>query len=339
MEQLLTTMALNDPELCALLATYYNEPAFFYEKAPLDHLPQWNTSCFPRVDFDIQWKHDTIGHRIGTLSLHISVCNSSGHDVEKKIENRFLDLMHGVFFTPHPEDATTYGVMWSKSTYFSVKGSDQNAELSPIEVYGIGMEFDILGFPPQGFKGLDLLLASNPLTAHLPASPLLENDPVDSFYQWMEKIFPDVLLLSYHTLPPIWKPSYQNPALYCTFDSSACSEKDNYSVNWFLGELQLHLFTSFTQERSHLAQQIISTLKTQGELILADGSPFFLKDVTFNPRTHPFQGGQVTLRGEYGEWVAPQKQAPPTPLRHAYYTGKNMDSYTYKGGHIPCKKS
>lgn len=317
MEQRITELVLNDPEMKELLTSYGGQPAFFYQKAPLDHDPHWNLPCFPRVDFDIAWNYDATGEQAGVLNLHISVCNSSVADVEKRIENRFLELFHGTFFSPKQEvGVVTYSLLWESSSYFSVKGSDQNAELSPVEVYGIEMKFQVLGFPPQGMLGVAQILKTEG-TGCGDFEDL--SDPVLGFYRWLEQEFPKVRLISYHSLPPVWKPSYQEPALYCGFDSDLCPQRQSYSVNWYTGQLSLHLFASCVPERTLWAKGIMSRLKLQGEFLLPDGSPFFVEDVSLVPKHHPFQMGQVMIQGTYGEWVAPRKQAPCSPLRHGFY--------------------
>ena len=69
-----------DTQLGGMLAVFDGQPAFFYQKAPHDDTPGWGTPKYPRLDFNVDMRHDPERKTEGTMTFNI-VCSRDCPDI------------------------------------------------------------------------------------------------------------------------------------------------------------------------------------------------------------------------------------------------------------------
>lgn len=69
-----------DTQLGGMLAVFDGQPAFFYQKAPHDDTPGWGTPKYPRLDFNVDMRHDPERKTEGTMTFNI-VCSRECPDI------------------------------------------------------------------------------------------------------------------------------------------------------------------------------------------------------------------------------------------------------------------
>ena len=189
-----------DIQMAGMLATYNGMPAIFYQKAPSDSRSGWGEKQYPRIDFTVDMRYDPEHKTAGILTVNIwcnTECVATGNlDPDKEIEARLIELISGTFYTGNDE-ATIY-TEWEQSDDFTVENNAQH-NTHP-EVYGISVTFGLMEFPEQ-----------------ITTSP----DPVQGLNAWTKQHFPLMTVISYDLMPPIWKPTDENPAIYWRFEGTA----------------------------------------------------------------------------------------------------------------------
>ena len=58
LRQLLLQQITGDEQMGGMLARYNEAPAVFYQKAPSDSRPGWGSPRYPRMDFNVDMRHD-----------------------------------------------------------------------------------------------------------------------------------------------------------------------------------------------------------------------------------------------------------------------------------------
>lgn len=279
-----------DPQLGGMLAAYNKGPAVFYQKAPHDSRPGWGNPKYPRLDFNVDTRHDPERKTAGTLTFNIwcsSECPEIGNqDPDRAIEARLLELVSGTFYTG--SDRATVCAEWERSDEFVAANQNQG---SLPEVYGLTVTFELLEFPEQ--------ITTDP-------------DPIQGLNQWTKRHFGKMAAIAYDEMPPIWKPTEGNPAIYWRFEGTT-SAQQGVAVTWYTGTFAAHILTENVTERNRWAKAIIERAQVDGEVILPDTSPMFIKRITIRHNADPLREGQLGLTGQYG--VLYQQRAETAGIR------------------------
>lgn len=291
-ESLLIQQLKSNSDICGSLTTYGGGPAIFYQESPKDTDPNWDGSCFPRLDFVIDRRSDSERNTSGSLSLSVWVSSKdlspTGGNLEREIELKLIDLISGTFYSPEGKDAI--GIEWVHSSAF-VKTKD--SEIDAVDVFGVELRFDLISFTAQ---------------------ETTDPDPVQGANAFIKEHYPDMVVIGEDELPPIWKPSDDNPALYWRFRGYEGGVRQTYSVNWYLANLALHVFTDSIHTRNTWLKAAAELMNMKGEIILLDYSPMFIQKLRIFHEGHPLHEGQLVLQGEFGVLVSQRKETAQFPL-------------------------
>lgn len=290
-----------DTQIAGMLAAYNHAPAFFYQKAPSDSRKGWGKQRYPRVDFNLDTRHDPERKAAGTLTVHIWVTSETpavgSQDPDKAIEQRLMELISGTFYTG--ADRTTVCAEWERSDEFLFEGGANTSDNTTPEVYGITMTFELLEFPVQ--------VSTTP-------------DPIQGLNAWVKAHFPPMVAIAYDEMPPVWKPSEETPAIYWRFEGTASTNRQSYAVTWFTGTFAAHVIADNVTERNKWTKAIIEWAQLDGEVILADTSPMFINRIAVRHNADPLREGQIALTGQYGALRVEDAQIR---LLHPYYNWAN----------------
>lgn len=315
MEELLLSQLWNDKGLCGFLTEFQNRPAIFYQKAPKDEDIGWKKPCFPHIEFVVDRTGDPERKESGKLYIHVWVSSDclspSGGNLDREIEKYIQKVVDGTFYT---SDGVSTCATWVHSFQFQSRTSDKNMEVSPVETYGVTMEFDLIEFHSQ--------VATDP-------------DPIQGANGWIKTHFPEVLVIGWDDMPPIWQPSDEYPAIYWRLGGYEGDERQTYSVNWYVGQFALHLFTKTVSQRNTWLKTVVESLQLEGEILLLDESPLFIKKILIVHQGDALREGQLKMWGEYGVLVQRRKEkASPSLSRVGFPLKKKKEEKEGKNGKL-----
>ncbi len=283
----------SDEQISGMLAAYSGAPAVFYQKAPSDSRSGWGEPRYPRIDFNVDMRHDPERKTAGTLTVNIwctAECTpTSGLDPDRAIESRLIELISGTFYTG--SDRATVCAEWERSDEFVIE-SEAKGNTHP-EVYGLTMTFELMEFPEQ-----------------ITVSP----DPVQGLNQWTKLNFANMTAIAFDEMPPIWKPTPENPAVYWRFEGMASSSYQSYAVSWYVGTFAAHVIADSVTERNKWIKAIMEKVQADGEIILPDTSPMFINGMAVRHNADPLREGQLALTGKYGVLSQPYKESAQIKL-------------------------
>ncbi len=300
-EELLQEQLGEDTLLGSALAQYGGEPAIFCQKAPTDDDPNWQGMSFPRIHYNLDFSFDPERKQAGTLTIDIWACSLNpspdGRNLDRVLANHVEELVSAVFYTP--KEGIPLCAIWRDSVAFLGKATDTNRENSPVETFGISVTFDLIAFPPQDSF-----------------SP----DPILGLATWAKARFPLCKVIGFDEIPPIWRPSDLEPALYWRM-AGADIRRELFACTWYLGEFFAHISCDSVETRNHFARAICEEIRGGFDLVLEDGSFLRMEKSLYRHDGNPLSQGQVALWGEFGV-LAPR--VPQTtqgkPLHHVNFT-------------------
>ena len=276
-----------------MLATYKGGPAFFYQKSPQDDDRGWQKPAFPRVDHNIDMRYDPERKVSGALSVNVW-CNTESKFMPEDIERRLIELISGTFYTTR--ERTTVCAIWNRSDAFVYEMPSNIGGNAAPEVFGVTLLFDLMQFPEQ--------LTTDP-------------DPIQGLNNWTRANFPGMTVIAHDATPAVWRPSDENPAVYWRFESAAANDRQSYAVNWYTGQFAAHVVAGSVTERNRWTKAMTELIQIEGEVILADGSPMFAKQIAIRHGADPLREGQFSLTGQYGVLAAHRKERAGPPLNRA----------------------
>ena len=290
---LLNSQIRGDPEIAGMLTTYKGSPAFFFQKAPQDEDRGWDKPTYPRADYNVDMRYDPERKTAATLTINVW-CTSESAKMPEDIEQRLIELISGTFYTNRQGE--TACAVWLRSDAFGYEMPANVGGNTAPEVFGITISFELLLFPEQ--------VTTTP-------------DPVQSLNYWTREHFPSMAVIAHDTLPPVWRPTDANPAIYWRFGDAATNDRQTYAVDWYVGQFAAHIIAESVRERNRWIKAIIETIQTDGEVLLTDGSPMFAKQIAVRHSADPLREGQLVLTGRYGVLAQQRKEYAQIPLHRA----------------------
>lgn len=267
-EMLIRKRLTTNEGIAARLARFDGEPAVFLQESPDDKAGGWEVAQYPRITFVI----DTFSHAerdiMGTLAVDV-VCAETGTPPEE-VEPFVRQALTGVFFTPNPGE--TFSLKWKETEVFKSIVGEREAL-----IIGMSIVFDIYAFPPTETSDPDPIAAINRFAL-----------------DWDKR----VTVIGKTELPEIYLPSRQNPAMYFRKANSAVDRQTN-TVVWINADIAAHLFAPKLNDRAEWLEQFAQSLDLAGEVMLLDGSPMFVKNITENA-TADETTGQLKITVQYG---------------------------------------
>jgi hypothetical protein len=304
LDGLLKDQVKGDPEIAGMLTKYKGIPAFFFQKAPMDTDRGWDKSCYPRVDYNIDMRCDPERKAAGTMVVNVW-CTSESAYMPEDIEKRLIALIDDTFYTNRQR--ATVCAIWHRSDAFDFERSTIVGRVTP-EAFGVSISFDLMEFPDQ--------LTTDP-------------DPIQSLNKWTRENFPGMTVIAHDDMPPVWKPTDTNPAIYWRFDGMTATDRQSYAVNWYTGQFAAHVITQGVTERNRWTKAMIELIQLEGEIPLVDGSPMFAKQISIRHSADPLREGQLLLTGQYGVLAQHRKERARIPLNRAVIPNLTMEVSKY----------
>lgn len=275
LDGLLKEQVRADPDIAGMLTSYKGKPAFFYQKAPSDTDRGWTKPCYPRADYNLNMRYDPERKVSGGLSINVWCTNESAA-MPEDIEKRFVELIGGTFYTD--KDNATVCAIWNRSDAFTFEGRNTGGATTQ-EVFGVTILFDLTEYPCQ--------ITTTP-------------DPIQGANLWAKARFPDVSVIAHDNLPPVWKPTDLHPAVYWRYMGADTDSRQTYAATWYNGRFAVHVIAESIAERNKWIKAIAEELGADLELLLTDGSPMFIQNVSVNHAADPLREGQIAVTGRYG---------------------------------------
>jgi hypothetical protein len=276
-----------------MLSQYDSKPALFYQKSPDDTDRKWAKPCYPRIDYNIDLRYDPERKTSGTLTFNVW-CTSESSAMPEDIEPIVIKLVSGTFYT---DSGGTVCAQWDRSDAFE-DNTIKEGQGNPA-VLGVTITFDLLEFPLQ--------LTTDP-------------DPIQGLNAWTKTRFPEVVIIGSGETPAVLRPTDGNPVVYWRSVGYDINDKmTSYAVNWYNGQFACHVIAESVPERNSWLKSIAERLQVEGEVILLDNSPMFIKSQSLRHNADPLREGQLSVAGMYGVLTPPRKEPIAPPLNHANF--------------------
>lgn len=295
-DKLLIKQIQNDEQIKGMLTSYDEKPAFFYQKVlliPID----CGVNLVTRVDYNVDMQYNPERKSSGILTINIW-CTSESAAMPEDIEKRLRELIESTFYS---ENNVSVCAVWNRSDAFSFENNLNNSNNMQPEVFGTTVLFELMEFPEQ-------------IT--------VDPDSIQAVNCWTKKYFPEIKIIAYDSLLPVWKPTDENPAIYWRFiDTNTDDKQSDYSVTWFIGHFSAHIIAETVTERNRWIKSIAEQLNINGEIVLNDGSPMFIKQIDIKNNADPLRDGQIIISGQYGILTQHKKETANIILNNSYFNG------------------
>lgn len=143
---------------------------------------------------------------------------------------------------------------------------------------GSEIRFDILEYPSQETSDPDPIMATN---------------------QYIKGIYPECLIMGYDRMEEITEATAERPVIYCRLLSADKAEETN-TVAWMDGRIAVHILCPDSGKRLKMAAAIANSISLDGEIIMLDYSPMFIKRLQANYKSDYLKDGQIFVTGHYG---------------------------------------
>ena len=264
----LIRMRLLDSELIQNLTRFNDVPAVFYQLAPDDTSLGWKDGRqYPRISYIVDYISNAERKTSGVLTVNI-FCVETGEQPED-IEPIVRSLLCGVFLTP--ETGIPYSLAWTRSDAF-----DAQREKDDGLVTGVTITFDLFAFPSQITTDPDPILAAN---------------------QYIASAFPEAKIIQARSMPEIFIPTENMPALYARLESLQLYRETN-TVAWLDGVIACHIFAN--GDETTWLMKLVDQLTLDAEILMLDESPMLLQNLRADNTLNALSQGQLRIYVRYG---------------------------------------
>lgn len=232
-----------------------------------DHVYSGNSMV--TYNYDLQANEER--NSAGSLSVSI-FCQNTTDVFPEDIAPIVKECLRDVILLP--EGGTPYCFTWARTDAFTMGEDAGKAGV----VIGCEVRFDILEYPSME--------TSDP-------------DPVMAVDKYIKELYPECLVMGYDRMEEITEASADQPVVYCRLISSEKQEETN-TVAWMDGRIAVHVLCPENTVRLKMAADIANHLSFDGEVIMLDYSPMFIKRLQVNYKSDYLKEGQVFITGHYG---------------------------------------
>ena len=258
--------------LAERLTTYNGAPAVFSSEAPGDEQDGWGGETqYPMVTYNYDLQANEERNSAGSLSVSI-FCQNTADISPEDIAPIVKECLRDVILLP--EGGTPYCFTWARTDAFTMGEDAGKAGV----VIGCEVRFDILEYPSMETS---------------------EPDPVMAVDKYIKELYPECLVMGYDRMEEITEASADQPVVYCRLISSEKQEETN-TVAWMDGRVAVHVLCPESTVRLKMAADIANHLSLDGEVIMLDYSPMFIKRLQVNYKSDYLKEGQVFITGHYG---------------------------------------
>lgn len=267
------------------LASYQGAPAVFSPEPPDEGQGGWEGKTqYPMVVYNFDLQANEERHSAGTLSVSL-ICQNTTEVMPEALEPLVRGCLRDVVLKP--EGGTPYCFAWARTDAFTMEEKG-NATV------GCEVRFDILEYPSYE--------TSDP-------------DPVMAVDNYIKGMYPECIIMGYDQMEEITEATAVRPVVYCRLVSADKSEETN-TVAWMDGRVAIHILCPDSGTRIKMAAAIANRMSLDGEIIMLDYSPMFIRRLQANYKSDYLKEGQVFVTGHYGLL---RYKAKGHTLRHVVY--------------------
>lgn len=270
LEELIYKRFVSCKELIEHLAVFENAPAVFSLEPPDENQEGWGSNTqYPKVIYNFDLQANEERHSAGTLSVSL-LCQNTTEVVPESIEPIIKDCLRDVILKP--DGGTPYCFAWARTDAFSI--DEKKGDMT----IGSEVRFDILEYPSQETSDPDPVVATN---------------------KYIKGIYPECLIMGYDRMEEITEATAERPVIYCRLISADKAEETN-TVAWMDGRIAVHILCPDSGIRLKMAAAIANSMSLDGEIIMLDYSPMFIKRLQSNYKSDYLKDGQIFVTGHYG---------------------------------------
>lgn len=257
-------------ELTKHLAKYSGLPAVFSPDAPGDEQVGWGEKPrYPRVEYSFDLQANEERRSNGTLTVSL-LCQNTADVAPEAIEPEIKKCLRDVLIKP--KDSAPYCFTWARTDAFSLQDKKDNL------IIGCDIRFDILEYPNQ---------------------ETTDPDPIMAVNKYMKELWLESLVLGYDNMEEITEATKERPVIYCRL-TAIDKEQETNTVAWMDGKIAVHILCPDAETRLKMATATANRLSLDGEIILLDHSPMFIKRLQANYKSDYLKDGQIFVTGHYG---------------------------------------
>ena len=272
LEELIHKRFAGSVELTEHLAAFAGAPAVFSPEAPGDEQEGWGGKTqYPMIVYNYDMQANEERNSAGSLSVSI-FCQNTADVFPEDIAPIVKECLRDVILLP--EGGTPYCFTWARTDAFTMGEDAGKAGL----VIGCEVRFDILENPSME--------TSDP-------------DPVMAVDRYIKDLYPECLVMGYDRMEEITEASAEQPVVYCRLISTE-KQKETNTVAWMDGRIAVHILCPDSTVRIKMAAAIANQMSLDGEIIMLDDSPMFIKRLQADYKSDYLRDGQVFITGRYG---------------------------------------
>lgn len=270
LEELIYKRFTESEKLVGCLAVFNGTPAVFSPEPPDESQAGWDGKTqYPMIIYNFDLQANEERHSAGTLSVSL-LCQNTMEIMPEAIEPLVRDCLRDVVLKP--TDSAPYCFAWARTDAFTIDGDKGNATI------GSEVRFDILEYPSWE--------TSDP-------------DPVMAVNKYIKEMYPECIIMGYDTMEEITEATADCPVIYCRLISADKSRETN-TVAWMDGKIAVHILCSDSGTRIKMASAITNKMSLDGEIIMLDHSPMFIKHLQADYKSDYLKDGQIFITGHYG---------------------------------------
>jgi hypothetical protein len=275
LEELIRRRFLDSEKLTKHLAVFGELPAVFSPEAPGGNQEGWGGNTqYPQIVYNYDLQANEERHSAGALSV-ILLCQNTTDVAPEDIEPEIRACLRDVILKP--EGGTPYCFAWARTDGFSVDENKGNAKSAYMTI-GCEIRFDILEYPSQ---------------------ETTDPDPIVAMNKYLKGLYPECIVMGYDNMEEITEATKERPVIYSRLLSVDKAEETN-TVAWMDGRIAVHILCPDSEVRLKMASAITNALSLDGEVIMLDYSPMFIKRLQANYKSDYLKDGQISLTGHYG---------------------------------------
>lgn len=282
-EELLYQRLTTYEPVAGLLTKYAGKPAVFYLEAPDDTDIGWMGEPYPRVCYTFDMRANQEQKSVGSLMVKL-YCQKLSLPPER-IEPELRQCLRDMLLKPDGESPSCFS--WVGSSPFDI---DEKG------VTGSEIIFNILEYPCQE--------TTNP-------------DPVEAMNQYIKRFYPEACVLWFDEVEPIAITDPCSPVFYCRLENVE-KDRENNTVVWMNGKIAVYLLCPDVGRRIKMMTALANRLSLDGEVLMFDRSPMFVKQLQINHQADYLTAGQLTVTVNYGLLRYPEKKPFLTETKMIY---------------------
>lgn len=270
LEELIYRRFVKSECLVKWLAVFAGAPAIFSPEPPDDGQEGWGGRVqYPKIIYNYDLQADGERKSAGVLSVSL-LCQNTTDVMPEDIEPEVKECLRDVILKP--KGGSPYCFAWARTDAFFIDEKKSDATV------GSEIRFDILEYPSQETSDPDPVMAAN---------------------QYIKKLYPKSLVMGYDRMEEITEASGEAPVIYCRLISSEKGRETN-TVAWMDGKIAVHILCPDSRMRMKIAADLANRMSLDGEIIMLDDSPMFLKGLQANYQSDYLKDGQIFVTVQYG---------------------------------------